>query len=282
MQLQLTKLGAKPKTLLANVHAMMSHNLSKEDVIVRTGYYNHIITEVFAINTEVIVGSDFQYKEPYVALLYKAMQHFSIGQSKQASLAVKKNKRDTIDRYVYPLMQCIDAAFLCPDIIVAERGQEKIYRLMKSMTEASNFDSLHAWLSSVHIIYVDSAHDLQGKRMQNSSRSTRISYHDAVDVVREKVKKMFAPPELKEQNKRRNAVLESFEYSLYPFQSRIDGLNLPFTTYSDLEEAYLAGDYHPVDAKKDLSESLLRRKSWFDNRLKKDQVAWIDPSFYGG
>ncbi len=213
MQSQLCELGAKPRTLLADVHAMMSHGLSKNDVVVRASYYDHVLRDVFSIDTEVILGSGFEYTEGYTAILYKTMQHFTVGQSKQAAGATKKNTRDTIDRYVYPLMQCVDAAILGPDIIVAERSQEKIYRLMRSMADEPVFDSICAWLSSVHIVYVESTHDLNGERMQNSSRHTRISYHDEADVVEAKVRKMFAPPEAKQQGEKGNPLL----VAQYPF-----------------------------------------------------------------
>jgi tyrosyl-tRNA synthetase len=281
LQTELAKLGAKPCTLLADVHAMMSHNLSREEATLRTAYYLSVM-EALGVSTEVIIGSDFEYSEPYTSWLYTLMQRLTINEVKHAAGSVAKDRRETIDRYVYPLMQCADAIMLAPELVVAERGQEKIYRLLNLLDEHESLSALYPWLSSVDFIYVESAHNLSGERIQRSSRDLRISYHDDDNLLEDKVRRMFAPPVLKQLHDKENSLLEIFKYSIYPMLGSIPDLELPFASYLSLERAYLAGDYHPGDAKAALLKALRRRREWFNCRLPAECAAWINPSFYGG
>ena len=290
LQKEIVKQGATHTILFADMHSMLSHSQSWEESHQKTHYYGYILSNVYEINAHYITGSSLQKSDEYILLLYGLLRIVSVSNVKKTVPSARKNQQTFLYQLLYALMQCLDAIILEAEIIVAERAQKKIYDLLKIINEKDDISTILgkdyiARINEMKIIYVNTSHDIKGNRLNQSNRTTRISFHDMPDVYKKKIQKMFAPPQTIEDNGKNNALLEHFKYSVFPWFEKVELRNekdimSTYDNYESFQDDYLSGKIHPAIAKETLLRLVGLRLDSIQTILQRGLISWIDPLFY--
>lgn len=285
LQKVLMESGCSHTILLSDIHAMMSHGLSFNDVNVRSNYYQYYLSNICGLNTIFIRGSYFQTRPGYVEDLYGLLAAITVSKIKDSFPVSRKGEPFFSYKVIYPIMQCLDCNHTDTRIVVAEEGQKKIYRLTEEIRKAQ---SLRIWISNrfskeIYFFYIPTSHDIMGNPLLVSSAKTRISIHETAESLSKKMRQMYAPPGKQPINSGRvNALLEFFKYSVFPWTTesiRIKtnrGSVQHYDHYMDFERDYNEGLITPEDAKKTLYNELLTRINIIQDEFRKALTYWVD------
>ena len=283
LQRELTNMGFKHTILIADLHAIMSHNLTFDDVRIRSIYYSYYLTCICGLKANIVYGSDFQTRPSYIEDLYGALRKITISQIKDTIPSTRKNEPFFSYKVIYPIMQCIDVFYVNADVIIAEEGQRKIYRLLANIKKADPLRQRPKDIvRKIDFIYIPTSHDIMGRPLKHSNSSTRISIHENEKSLKKKIIKMYAPPSNQRvEEGKANALLEFFRYSVFPWINepiKVHTKNgvIKYERYSDFEKDYTSGLIRPEDAKDVLYSQLLKRISAIKNELKKGISFWIN------
>ena len=285
LQKALIDLGCDHTILLADIHAMMSHGLSFDDVVWRCNYYQYYISEICRCKPVTFIwGSHFQTRPGYIEDLYGTLTNISVAKIKDTFPTSRKNEPFFAYKVIYPIMQCLDAYHVDVDFIVAEDSQKKIYNLTNIIQKSK---SLRNWIKDrmskeILFLYIPTSHDILGQPLIVSNARTRISIHETEKSLSKKIRKMYAPPPGQEMNKKKvNAPLEFFKYSVFPWSK--DPINIKtkngyeeYESFFVFEEDYYKGIILPQDAKETLYKELYKRLSFIQEKLKEGLTFWIN------
>ncbi len=155
---------------------------------------------------------------------------------------------------IYPLMQAVDIAHLGADVAVGGIDQRKVHMIARE-----NLPSLgYAKPVCVHTPLL---HGLDGSEKMSSSKGNFIAVDDSPDVIHDKMAKAFCPPKQTTDN----PVIEYAEHVVFPKFERLEidrppkyGGHLDIESPKALKEKYRAGELHPTDLKKAVSDALVR------------------------
>jgi tyrosyl-tRNA synthetase len=276
--------------IMADMHAILSHKFTWQDIRQRCYYYEHYFREICNLKgCDYVLGSYFQTRADYIEELYSSMGQTSLTAVRETlPTSTKKNQMIPASVAIYSLMQCLDIFHLKANLVIAEQGQGKIYDLCK------NFDQykiarlgmetkLKATKGRLTFLYIPTSHDIEGKPLNESSTNTRISIHDNKEILERKINKMYAPPHDQPiENGRVNAMLEFFKYSVFPwFNEAIniqdnDNNTISYAKYEDMEQNYYQGLHTPQALKRALKVYLWQRLSNIQDGLSKGIDSWID------
>jgi len=270
--------------LLSDIHAMMSHGLSFDEVEWRCNYYQYYISNVCKCKATFIRGSYFQTRPGYIEDLYGILANITVAKVRGTFPTSRKSEPFFAYKVIYPIMQCLDAYHIDTDVVVAEEGQKKIYRLINIIQKSK---PLRNWIrdrisKEILFLYIPTSHDILGQPLIMSSARTRISIHEAEKSLSKKIRKMYAPPHGQEINEGRvNALLEYFKYSVFPWTK--DSITVKtkngyeeYEDFSTFKEDYHKGIISPQDAKDALYKELHKRISYIQDELKEGITFWID------
>ncbi|MEM3736947.1 MAG: tyrosine--tRNA ligase [Candidatus Bathyarchaeia archaeon] len=174
---------------------------------------------------------------------------------------------------IYPCMQAADIFKLRIDCACAGIDQRKAHMLARDVSRKLGYEkpmSVHTPLllglqgSKGRIdarFDEDEALNLQiSAKMSKSLPEGCVYIHDSPEEIRAKLKKAYCPPRQVEGN----PVLEIAKYiifarghSLQIERAQRYGGYLRFTSYSELERAYVEGHLHPLDLKNSVAEALI-------------------------
>ncbi len=296
-QISLIKMGCCHIVLLADFHAMMTHNLSFADATARALYYEHYLRNCCGLKAQYVRGSEFQMRIDYIEKLFSLCSVTRTSWLKNTIPAqAKKNTPDGImvSTFLYSLMQCLDAYYLGANLVIAEHGQKKIYDVQNNLMPLFfNSENIASNLASLRRIrdcnftpcfaYIPTSHDIRGKPLIESKASTRISIHETKASLEQKVFKMFAPPAKQEiPSGMANALLEHFRYSVFPWIDHpveIKGEDRSlhkFQDYGELSKAYEIGLLHPTECKQVLLNLLWIRICRIQDSWSNSLTKWID------
>jgi tyrosyl-tRNA synthetase len=89
-------------------------------------------------------------------------------------------------------------------------------------------------------------------KMSKSKPSSSIFVHDSEDEIRKKIMAAYCPPKESSGNPlldyAKQIVFRGFESVIVERKPKFGG-DIDFTSYNDLEKAYVAGNLHPLDLK---------------------------------
>lgn len=281
----LTARGFKHILLMADIHAMMSHGITWKDINARRVYYEYYFTQICGIGATCVYGSSFQTRPGYSEDLYFLLSQIpfdAVRDSKQSG-----DEKPMSAWVVYAIMQCLDIVHIAPkvDLIVAEPGQKRIYRLLEVIREIKTIQSNRQMIPRLFNIssqfeYVDYSHDIFGQPLSESSTHSRISVHDAPITLRRKIQKMNAPEKQKKAGGRVNALLEHFKNSVFPWNQTVSvslsGKEKQYASYDAFEADYLIGAIHPNDAREALFNYLELRLKDIQKSFERGITHWID------
>lgn len=293
LQKGLIEVGCSHTLLLSDLHAMMSHGLSFDDVSIRCHYYSFYFSQICGLDANIIRGSYFQTRPGYIEDLYDIISLLPLNVIKDSFPTSHKDKPILAYMVIYPVMQCIDCYHIPTRVVIGEEGQKKIYRLLDSIEAVKKKRKKEIWSLSLaermkdqrFFYYIPTSHDIMGRPLITSNASTRISIHESPDSLNNKIRKMYAPPGKQPINSGKvNALLEFYKYSIFPWRvssikiKTTKGSDKHYDNYIEFEKDYNEGLISPQDAKEVLYNELLSRINTIRNKFSKGLTHWINLS----
>jgi len=283
LQKKAIEAGSNHIILLADLHAMMSHKLSWEEVDIRTSYWKFYLKEICHLEATYLRGSYFQTRPGYIEDLYSIMSTLTVNKIKDTMPKTAKTEPFYVYKTIYPVMQCLDVFHTNSKIILAEEGQRKIYRLVRELKQTNIF---RPWIKDrlseeLILIFIPTSHDIMGEPLIKSKLSTRINIHETPDTLKKKIKKMYAPPPRQGLEEGRvNALLEHFKFSVFPWFETVKIKTSVgekyYVLYPEFENDYVKGKIHPLDAKEALYSYISERLNNIQQQLKQGLTSWLD------
>ncbi|MBI4983519.1 tyrosine--tRNA ligase [Candidatus Woesearchaeota archaeon] len=249
------KAGFKVKVLLADLHGALD-NTPWEVLEKRYHYYATTIPLMFTAvgadikNFEIVKGSDFQLKKEYLLDLLKMSTFTSINDARRAAAEVVKfGDNPKLSGLIYPLMQALDEVYLNVDVQYGGVDQRKIL-----MFARENLPTL-GYTPRVEVM-TPLIPGLVGKKMSASDPKSKIDLLDDEKTVQEKLKGAYCEEGMVEDN----GVLAFLKQVVMPLTlDRKEkflverpikyGGAILFTSYAEVEEAFVKKELHPFDLK---------------------------------
>ena len=199
-----------------------------------------------------MLGSDVQLDPDYELRVLELSQQLTLNRARRSMDEVgRQMEAPTVSQMVYPIMQMVDIATLGVDAAVGGIDQRKIHMLAREYLPAVG-------VSAPVCIHTPILNGLDGNKM-SSSAGNYISIADTEDAIHKKIKKAFCPPEVED-----NPVLQVMRYHVFPRLGTVSmkrpekfGGDRTFATFDALEQAYAAGEVHPMDLKNATAEGLV-------------------------
>lgn len=251
--MDLQKAGFKVKILLADVHAMLNRKGGEKEIKKEVENWKKTIKAI-GIKAEIILGSDFQFKEDYQLDVMKLAQSSTIKRGLRSMQEVARDiEGATISQLWYPLMQSVDIKHLGIDVALGGMEQRKIHMIAREADKllGHKFVALHTPLIT--------SLKGPGQKMSKSVQGSGISVTDSLSEIKKTIKSAYCP----EKEAKENPILQIMELIVFPFFEKVEitrpekfGGNLKLKDYESLEKEYTQGKIHPLDLKNTCTEYL--------------------------
>jgi tyrosyl-tRNA synthetase len=245
--IDLQKAGFEITVLLADVHAYLNKKGTLEEVRKIADYNRRcfIALGLDAEKTDFVYGSDYQLGAEYMLNVLKLSRVVTLNRARRSMDEVGRAMDDpAVSQMIYPLMQAVDISLLEVDVAVGGIDQRKIHMLARENLKSLGFETPIC-------IHTPILLGLDGTKMA-SSKDNFISVDDTAEEIYRKIKKAYC----KIGDIEENPILALFRYHIFPRYETIVierpekfGGNLTYTSYSEMESAFMAEDIHPMDLK---------------------------------
>jgi tyrosyl-tRNA synthetase len=156
----------------------------------------------------------------------------------------------------YPVMQCADIFFLKADICQLGMDQRKVNMLAREYCDASKRKFKPIVLSHHMLMGLGEGQ----AKMSKSDPDSAIFVEDTEADVNVKIKKAFCPPGVAENN----PILDYLKSIIFVAEgaecviarAEMNGGNVSYSTYAELEADYLAEKIHPGDLKPAVAKAI--------------------------
>lgn len=252
--------------LLADAYAQLSHgtdlNLSQQI----GNYYRAYIEEVWQLRCQWTYASSFIFSKTYSQNLLHLARQFSASSVKEAWTSDDRAAQKVYG-FLYPIMQNLDVAHLCPAVVFAEASQKKFYNLFQQVAKVLSPDI------SVTFIFVNQSYDLRGKLLKGSKGKDRLSIHESSETLRKKLSICASLP-----GQPNCPVTELVLYSLWPFVNQIISGGVAGSVDWPLSELKKGAVTLPrdFDSLSEGLESRLQQVQSFYASRPSDLTSWID------
>jgi len=245
--IDLQKAGFKITVLLADVHAYLNKKGTLEEVRKIADYNRRcfIALGLDAEKTDFVYGSDYQLGAEYMLNVLRLSRVVTLNRARRSMDEVGRAMDDpAVSQMIYPLMQAVDISMLEVDVAVGGIDQRKIHMLARENLKSLGFETPIC-------IHTPILLGLDGTKMA-SSKDNFISVDDTAEEIYRKIKKAYC----KIGDIEENPILALFRYHIFPRYETVVierpekfGGNLTYTSYSEMESAFMAEDIHPMDLK---------------------------------
>ena len=187
---------------------------------------------------------------------------------------VKLGDNPKLSGIIYPLMQALDEEYLQADVQYGGIDQRKILMYAREYLPKVGYKTRVEVMTPL-------IPGLIGKKMSASEPKSKIDLLDDEKTVQEKVRGAYC----EEGKLEDNGVLAFLKLVVMPLkQDRKDkfvierpakfGGNISFTSYEDIEDAFVAKKLHPLDLKNGLAKEINALLELFrKNKAKLDKIA---------
>jgi tyrosyl-tRNA synthetase len=257
--------GFEFKMLIADIHAELDvEKTPKELVRARSKYYEKAIRAMLEASgidpdqVEFVLGSDYQHEQEYQKGYMHLMENMTVNRAQRSVNEVVRHDEGSMKAsgLLYSAMQIMDCVALDVDVAYAGRDQRRIYMLGRETLPRIGE-------GKPTCLFAPLLSGLSGGKMSASDASSKISIHDSLDAIEDKMNGAYCPQGEVEDN----GVLEYVQYLIFPILEQDDeqfvierpekyGGDLSFEEYEALEEAFVSGDLHPADLKKAAADHL--------------------------
>tara|TARA_Y100000310_G_C20645278_1_gene796208 strand:- start:829 stop:1845 length:1017 start_codon:yes stop_codon:yes gene_type:complete len=256
------KAGFKVKVLLADLHGALD-NCPWETLEKRFQYYSNIIPLMFKAvgadtkQIEIIKGSDFQLAKEYMLDALKMATRISINDAKRAAAEVVKfGDNPKLGGLIYPIFQALDEEYLQVDIQYGGVDQRKILMFAREHLPKVGYRARIEFMTPL-------LPGLTGKKMSASNPKSKIDLLDNEKEVVDKMKGAYCEPGVMEGN----GVLAFLQHVIMTLKSDEEekfiierpekyGGNLEYSTYSEVEKAFVKKELHPLDLKNAVAKEI--------------------------
>ncbi|MHA1911664.1 MAG: tyrosine--tRNA ligase [Candidatus Kariarchaeaceae archaeon] len=244
----LEKTGFTVKVLLADVHAILNKKGTEEEISHQCDLWEKSIKEMALEKPIFVRGSSFQFEEEYMKDIHRTALSTTIKRGLRSMQEVARDINNAmISQMIYPLMQAVDIKHLKVDVAQAGIEQRKIHMLARDIFESQLGT---APPTCVHTPLISSIKG-PGTKMSSSEPDSLISVADSEEEIIAKMKKAYCPSKIVEENPvlqiAQLIVLPNVKEFVIERPAKFGG-DLSFTSYEELEKAYVEG-LHPLDLK---------------------------------
>jgi len=251
--IDLQKAGFKVKILLADIHAMLNRKGGEKEIAKEVDNWKKTLKAI-GVKAEIVLGSDFQFKEEYQLDVMKLAQDSTIKRGLRSMQEVARDiEGATISQLWYPLMQAVDIKHLGADVALGGLEQRKIHMLAREEDRILNYKFI-----ALHTPLITSLKG-PGQKMSKSIPGSGISVTDSLDEIKKTMNSAYCP----EKETKDNPILQIMQLIVFPRFEKIEikrpekfGGNLDLEDYESLEKNYAAGKIHPLDLKNTCTEYL--------------------------
>jgi len=263
---KLTSTGIRFRFWVADWFAMLNHKMDGDlEKIQVVGEYFIEVWKASGMdlkNVEFIWTSDFVRTNPHY---WETVLKISMNATVQRILRCgqimgrEDSASNPSSQILYPLMQAADIHHLGADIAQLGMDQRKVNMLARDVFPKLGFKkpvAVHHHMlmgltepSNLNAKGIDAA---IAKKMSKSNSNSAIFMTDSEEDIKKKFKKAYCPGGQAEDN----PVLEYFKYIIFERAEKIVierpekfGGNAEFSSYGDLEKAFLEKKVHPMDLK---------------------------------
>ncbi|MCK5031687.1 MAG: tyrosine--tRNA ligase [Thermoplasmatales archaeon] len=247
--------------LLADWHAYINDKLGGDiEKIKLCGKYMEDCFAAMGINKEqvkFVYASDYVGDSKYWELVLRTSKATSVARVKRAMDILGRDAEEgekDLSKLFYPAMQVSDIFYLDLDVAYGGTDQRHAHMLARDVSKKLGRKppvAIHTPLLTG--LQAGGRMDPIEAKMSKSKPDSMISIHDDPASVKKKISKAFCP----EKQIEGNPVLEMCKYVVFPElkdksflieRPEKFGGNLKFTTYEELENAFVDG-LHPIDLK---------------------------------
>jgi len=251
--IDLAEAGFKVKILLADIHAMLNRKGSSAEIKKEVENWKKTI-KAMGLKAEVVLGSDFQFKQDYQTDVMALAQSSTIQRGLRSMQEIARDVENaTISQLWYPLMQVADIKHLKVDVALGGMEQRKVHMIGKDLEKTLDYKFV-----AMHTPLITSLKG-PGEKMSKSSPGSGISVTDTYEEIERSIKSAYCPEKIIEDN----PILQISKLIIFPRFEHIEvkrdkkfGGNVKFKGYETLEKVYSAGKLHPLDLKKAVVEYL--------------------------
>jgi len=262
---KLTKSGIKFKFLVADWHAAANQKFGGDlDVIKRVGDFFIEVWKVCDMDlsqVEFIYASELVKNSDYWELVLKIAINNTLNRIIRCTQIMGRDESEALSasQILYPLMQAADIFYLNADICQLGLDQRRVNMLAREVADDLNRPkpvAIHHHMLMGLLPPPDS--DLKGVdraiklKMSKSDPDSAIFMLDSSKEIKRKINKAYCPPEQASDN----PILEYCKYIIFELVDNFHverpekyGGNVEYSSYDDLESAYVAGDLSPPDLK---------------------------------
>lgn len=274
------KAGFKVKLLLADLHGALD-NCPWEVLEKRYKYYSSVIPLMFKSigadikNFEIVKGSEFQLRKEYIMDVLKLSTATTINDAKRAgSEVVKFGDNPKLSGLLYPLMQALDEQYLKADVQYGGVDQRKILMYARENLHKVGYKPRVEVMTPI-------LPGLTGKKMSASDPKSKIDLLDDGTTVKNKLKKAYCEEGKVDENGilafLKNVIMvinqEKGEKFVVERPEKFGG-NVEFSSYKEIEKAFISKKLHPLDLKNGLAAEINKLLEPFrKNKAKLEKIA---------
>nr|CDS25235.1 tyrosyl tRNA synthetase [Hymenolepis microstoma] len=271
--------GAKVTILFADLHAYLDNMKSPWSILChRANYYETVIKamlESVGVSLEKLFfvrGSQYELTRSYSEDVYRICTETSIRDARKAGAeVVKQVANPLVSGLLYPLLQALDEEYLHVDAQFGGIDQRKIFMMCERILPRLGYKK------RIHLMN-PMVPGLTGGKMSASEAASKIDLLESSIDLRAKLNSASCPPGQSAADG--NGVLAFIKFvvfSLVRLKKADSGVTInakTFSTYEELEAAYIAGDSNVTDgALKDcIFEHLDPPMEVVRNRFKKSKL----------
>lgn len=260
----LQSIGFEIVVLLADIHAYLNEKGSFEEIrnLAERNMKTFIAFGLEEKNAKFILGSEYQLNKDYMLDILKLARITTLNRARRSMDEVSRRKEDPmVSQMIYPLMQCLDIAYLKIDVAVGGMDQRKIHMLARESLPALGY-------KAPICIHTPIISGLDGEKM-SKSKGNYISISDSNEEVERKIMRAFCPPKVVEGN----PVIDLAKHYIFPAYGKIKierdskfGGDVEYESFEAMIEDFKSGALHPMDLKKAVAKYL---NSFIDDSRRK-------------
>ncbi len=252
--------GFRVKFLIADLHAYLDDKKTPwEKLDARSEYYKEAVSAVMEAlgadtkRLEFVRGSELELNGDYFKdVLHMAGDVTFARVRRAASEVVRFGDEPKLGGFIYPLMQNEDFKMLGVDVAFSGIDQRGIYMLGREMMEKKPACVFTPLLPALH-------GGKMGGKMSASEEKGKIGLHESEEAIVKKIGSAWCEAGKAENN----GVLALAKRVVFPVQGKLlverpgkFGGDALFSSYRELEGAFLARKLHPADLKAGVGKAL--------------------------
>lgn len=248
--------------LLADWHAWINDKLGgdMEAIQICGEYIKDAFSAMGVKNVTYRYAQEMVSDPAYWHLVLQIAKQTSLARAKRAMDIMGRKAEDAekdISKFFYPLMQAADIFYLQVDAALGGMDQRHAHMLARDV--CTKLGKKKPVALHTPIISSLQAKERMDAKMSKSKPESAIFIHDDHATIRRKLRKAYCPEGVVEGN----PVLETARHILFmhfdelSVERKYEG-TLTFTSYEELEHAYVKKELHPLDLKDAVADYLER------------------------